>query len=88
MKTERGDTVTKVNKEKIIPVPENYDFPEPIFDDEIDAGWDILTYLHKAAEYEKWAERARNCGRDDLAILYEIKAKEWFTMYKEWEKGF
>ena len=39
--------MTKVNKEKIIPVPENYDFPEPIFDDEIDVGWDILTYLHK-----------------------------------------
>ena len=70
------------------PVPENYDFPEPIFGDEIDAGQDILTYLHKAAEYEKWAERARSCGRDDLAILYEIKAKEWFTIYKEWEKGF
>ena len=47
-------------------------------------GWDGVTYLHKAAEYEKWAERARSCGRDDLAILYEIKAKEWFTVYKEW----
>ena len=70
------------------PEPENFDFPEPIFDDEIDVGWDILTYLRKAAEYEKWAERARSCGRDDLAILYEIKAKEWFTVYKEWEKGF
>ena len=34
------------------PEPVNYDFPEPIFDDEIDVGWDILTYLHKAAEYE------------------------------------
>jgi len=51
-------------------------------------GWDGVTYLHKAAEYEKWAERARSCGRYDLAILYEIKAKEWFTVYKEWEKGF
>ena len=77
------DTETK-NK----PLPENYDFPEPIFDDESDVGWDGVTYLHKAAEYEKWAERARSCGRDDLAILYEIKAKEWFTVYKEWEKGF
>ena len=47
-------------------------------------GWDGVTYLHKAAEYEKWAERARSCGRYDLAILYEIKAKEWFTVYKEW----
>ena len=78
-----GDTATH-NKL----VPEDHDFPEPIFDDESDEGWDILTYLHKAAEYERWAERARSCGRDDLAILYEIKAEEWFSVYKEWEKGF
>ena len=75
-------------KGKNVPVPENYDFPEPSVGDESEAGWDILPYLHKAAEYEKWSERARNCGQDDLAILYEIKAKEWFTVYKEWEKGF
>ena len=49
--------------------------------------WDVLTFLHKAAEYERWAERARSCGRDDLAILYEIKAEEWFSVYKESEKG-
>lgn len=71
-----------------IPEPVNYDFPEPIFDDESDVGWDSVTYLHKAAEYERWAERAKRYGRDDLANLYEIKAKEWFTVYKEWEKGF
>ena len=45
------------------PEPENFDFPEPIFDDEIDVGWDILTYLHKAAEYEKWAERGSRCTK-------------------------
>jgi len=67
------------------PAPENYDFPEPAFDDESDAGWDILTYLRKAAEYQRWAERARSCGRDDLAILYEIKSEEWFSVYKESE---
>ena len=68
------------------PAPENYDFPESFFDDEFDMGWDDLTYLHKAAECERWAERARNCGRDDLAILYEIKAEEWFSAYKESEE--
>ncbi len=80
--------MTKVNKEKIIPVPKNYDFPEPIFDDEIDVGWDILTYLHKAAEYEKWAERARSCGQDDLAILYEIKRKNGSLCTKSGKKVF
>ena len=67
------------------PAPENYDFPESFFDDEFDVGWDDLTYLHNAAECERWAERARSCGRDDLAILYEIKAEEWFSAYKESE---
>ena len=67
------------------PAPESYAFPESFFDDEFDMGWDDLTYLHKAAECERWAERARNCGRDDLAILYEIKAEEWFSAYKESE---
>ena len=41
--------------------------------------------LHKAAEFERWAERARSCGREDLALLYEIKAEEWFSVYKESE---
>ena len=77
----------KDKKGKIIPKPVNYNFPEPICDDESDEGWDILTYLHKAAEYERWAERARSCGKEDLAILYEIKAEEWFSVYKESEKG-
>ena len=78
----------KDKKEKSIPMPINYKFPDPNSDEEIDAcwDWDVLTYLHKAAEYEKWAERARSCGRDDLAILYEIKAEEWFSVYKEWER--
>ena len=73
--------MTKVNREKIIPVPENYDFPEPIFDDEIDVGWDILTYLHKAAEYEKWAERVRNCGQDDLEHISVILQTACITEY-------
>ena len=77
----------KDKKGKNIPKPVNYSFPEPICDDESDEGWDILTYLHKAAEYERWAERARSCGRDDLAILYETQAEEWFSVYKESEKG-
>ena len=37
----------KDNKEKNIPEPVNYDFTEPIFDDESDEGWDGVTYLHK-----------------------------------------
>ena len=75
----------KDKKVKKVPESENYDFPESFFDDEFDMGWDDLTYLHKAAECERWTERARSCGRDDLAILYEIKAEEWFSAYKESE---
>ncbi len=77
----------KVKKEKNIPEPVNYDFPEPASDDDdVLFGCDAFTLLHMAAEYERWAERARSCGRDDLAILYEIKAEEWFSAYKESEE--
>jgi hypothetical protein len=47
---------------------------------------DAATYLHKAAEYEKWAERARGCGRDELAIMYEGAAERWFKWYKGMEQ--
>ena len=36
------------------PEPENYDFPEPIFDDEIDVGWDILTYQMGGTGSKLW----------------------------------
>lgn len=78
----------KTNKKQNVPKPENYDFPDPDADDDIVlSGCDAFTVLHKAAEYEKWAERARSCGRNDLATLYEIKAEEWFKRYKDMEKG-
>lgn len=79
--------MTKAKKKQVIPNPAQYDFPDPNADDnsDMDWGWDILTYLHKAAEYEKWAERARSCGREDLAELYEIAAEKWFSLYKEQE---
>ena len=75
-------------KGKNTPEPVSYDFPDPDFDDDdVLSGCDAFTVLHKAAEYERWAERARNCGRDDLAILYEIKAEEWSKWYKDMEQG-
>ena len=78
----------KTKKEKIIPKPDNYNFPDPGADDEDKGfGCDAVTCLHKAAEYEKWAERARECGRDDLIILYETEAKQWFEWYKDTEQG-
>ncbi len=78
----------KTKKGKNIPEPFNYDFPDPAFDDDdVLFGCDAFTLLHKAAEYERWAERARSCGRENLAILYEIKAEEWFKWYKEMEQG-
>ena len=78
----------KVKKGKSIPEPVNYDFPDPASnDDDTLFGCDAFTLLHMAAEYERWAERARSCGRDDLAILYEIKAEEWFEWYKGMEQG-
>ena len=70
------------------PAPENYDFPDPASDDDDTLfGCDAFTLLHMAAEYERWTERARSCGRDDLAILYEIKAEECFEWYKDMEQG-
>ena len=77
----------KVKKGKNIPEPVNYDFPEPTSEDEdVFFGCDAFTLLHKAAEYERWAERARSCGRNDLAMLYEIKAEEWLEWYKDMEQ--
>ena len=73
---------------KIIPKFVNYNFPDPDADDEeMDWGGDAAIYLHKAAEYEKWAERARSCGRDDLVILYEMAAERWSNLYKVMEQG-
>ena len=61
----------KTKKGKDIPNPENYNFPDPdANEEEMYWGVDVVTCLHKAAEYEKWAERARDCGRDDLVIIH------------------
>ena len=78
----------KTKKNNNIPKPENYDFPDPDADEK-EMYWDgdAATYLHKAAEYEKWAERARECGRDELAIIYESAAERWFKWYKSMEQG-
>ncbi len=79
------DTVTK--KRKNIPNPVTYNFPDPDANDEgMDEGVDAVFYLHKAAEYERWAERARSCSREDLVILYEMAAERWFNLYKDIEQ--
>lgn len=78
--------MTKPKKKTTNPPQPVYNFPDPCSDDELGAD-DAVTCLHKAAKYEKWAERARNCGREDLAILYEIAAEQFFTYYKCFERG-
>lgn len=60
------------------------DFPEP------DLSYpgmvpDPHTCLSKVAEYEDLAERARACGRDDLASRYEDAAAHWRYLYEEAE---
>ena len=78
----------KTKKEKVKPMPVNYIFPDPDANEvDLDWGCDAVTCLHKAAEYEKWAERARSCGRDDLVTLYEMATERWFKLYNEWEQG-
>ena len=77
----------KTKKGKDIPKPENYDFPDPdANEEEMYWGVDVVTCLHKAAEYEKWAECARDCGRDELVIMYENAAERWFKWYKDMEQ--
>lgn len=88
IKARREDMATVKKKGKNIPKPVTYNFPDPdANDEEIDWGGDALLCLHKAAEYEKWAERARSCGRDDLVILYEMAAERWCNLFKDMEKG-
>lgn len=79
--------MTKPKKKTTIPSQPVYNFPDPCSDDDELGGDDAVACLHKAAKYEKWAERARNCGRDDLAILYDIAAEQYFTYYKWCERG-
>ena len=86
-KAKRGDTVTMAKKKTNIPPQPVYNFPDPCSENDDLGVDDAITCLHKAAEYEKWAERARKCGRDDLAILYEIAAEQFFTYYKCFERG-
>ena len=78
--------MTKEKKKTNNPPKPVYKFPDPCSDDD-DLVDDAITCLHKAAEYEKWAERARECGRDELAIIYESAAERWFKWYKSMEQG-
>ena len=88
IKARRDDMATVTKKGKNIQKTVTYNFPDPDANDEgMDEGGDALLYLHKAAEYEKWAELARSCGRDDLVILYEMAAERWSNLYKVMEKG-
>ena len=75
-------------KEKKIPEPVTYDFPDPgDYEADMDCEFDPFTCLHKAAVSEKWAERARRCGREDLAGLYALAAEKWYSLYKEIDRG-
>lgn len=87
-KARRDDMATVTKKGKNIQKPVTYNFPDPDANDEgMDEGVDAVFYLHKAAEYERWTERAKSCGREDLVILYEMAAERWFNLYKVMEKG-
>ena len=72
-------------KKKVDPNPIQYDFPDPYVEDD-EFGCDVVTYLHRAAVAERWAERARSCGREDLAVLYENAAEYWYRYYKGMER--
>ena len=52
------------------------DFPEP-FTDEWEGPFDLISCIHYAAIYEKWADKARACGRNDLAVEYEAASAYW-----------
>ncbi len=58
--------------------PNSSEFPEPIMDDWVGIDND-MDCLHNAAIYEKWTEKARACGRNDLVILYETASAYWRT---------
>lgn len=88
IKARRDDMATVTKKGKNIQKTVTYNFPDPDANDEgMDEGVDAVFYLHKAAEYERWTERARSCGREDLVILYEMAAERWFNLFKDMEKG-
>lgn len=63
---------------------DEYDFPEPYFED-LGMIPDPHTCLDYVAEYEEWADRARECGLDDLAEQYEEIAARWRYLYEEAE---
>ena len=44
---------------------------------------DPQTCLDQVAKHEYWAERARECGREDLAEQYENAAEDWQRLYEE-----
>ena len=46
---------------------------------------DPHTCLGRVAEYEDLAERARACGRDDLAECYDEAVAHWHNLYEEAE---
>ena len=57
--------------------PSACEFPEP-YTDEWEGPFDVISCLHYAAVYEKWAEKAKASGRNDLTELYEDAAVYWF----------
>ncbi|SFE16943.1 hypothetical protein [Succiniclasticum ruminis] len=59
-------------------------FPEPLTD-EFEGSIDAISCLHYAAIYEKWAERAKSSGRNDLATEYEAATAYWKSYYESWE---
>ena len=70
--------------------PDNYDFPNISADDE----WceqlplsDGVDLLHQAASFERWAEIARNCGKEELAENYQTISDDLYGEYMERHEG-
>ena len=70
--------------------PDDYDFPSISADD----NWygqlplsDGVDLLHQAAIFERWAELARNCGKEELAENYQTISDDLYGEYLERHEG-
>ena len=83
-------TIMKKKTTKPFLNPDDYDFPKISADDEyygqlpISDGVDLL---HQAAIFERWAEIARNCGKEELAENYQTISDTLHAEYMERDEG-
>jgi SOS response regulatory protein OraA/RecX len=73
----------RCNRDSVDNFDEN-DFPEPYFED-LPMIPDPHTCMNNVLAYEELAQRARGCGRDELAAQYEEIAARWRYLFEEAE---